>query len=633
MIRKKRMEGYKTLWLPGTDHAGIATQNVVEKDLRKQGISRHELGREKFLEKVLEWKERYGDIILNQFKKLGSSMDWSRTRFTMDSDYQKAVEKAFLHYFEKGWIYRAERVINWCWRCATSLSDLELEYKEEEVALYYIKYPIKNNREFIVVATVRPETMLGDAAIAVNPKDSRYKHLIGKTAILPIQNREIPIIADRLIDMNFGTGVVKVTPAHDLSDAEIGERHKLKVYKVIGQNGKMAKEAGLICEGLKTIECRNKIIEELKQKNLLEKEEPYKHNAAYCYRCGVKIEPIPSLQWFLKMDELKKSAVKAVKSGKIKFHPKRWEKVFFDWMKNIKDWCISRQIWWGHKIPIEGVDDVLDTWFSSALWPFAALGWPNKNSKDLKEFYPTQVLSTARDIINLWVARMIFSGLEFTGEKPFSDVIIHPTILTKDGKRMSKSLGTGIDPIELIEKYGADATRFGLIWQMMKNQDIHWDETAAVAGKKFANKIWNASRFVIQNANSKFKIPSLREVSRREKNSKLQFKNNKLTAADKRILIQLQKTKKSVEKNIENFHFGKALRDFYDFFWRQFCDVYLEKSKKQMADGELKENTQKILSFVLFESLKLLHPFMPFITEEIWQSLPGGNKMLITEKW
>ena len=633
LIRKKRMEGYKTLWLPGTDHAGIATQNVVEKDLRKQGISRHELGREKFLEKVLEWKERYGDIILNQFKKLGSSMDWSRTRFTMDSDYQKAVEKAFLHYFEKGWIYRAERVINWCWRCATSLSDLELEYKEEEVALYYIKYPIKNNREFIVVATVRPETMLGDAAIAVNPKDSRYKHLIGKTAILPIQNREIPIISDRLIDMNFGTGVVKVTPAHDLSDAEIGERHKLKVYKVIGQNGKMAKEAGLICEGLKTIECRNKIIEELKQKNLLEKEEPYKHNAAHCYRCGVKIEPIPSLQWFLKMDELKKSAVKAVKSGKIKFHPKRWEKVFFDWMKNIKDWCISRQIWWGHKIPIEGVDDVLDTWFSSALWPFAALGWPNKNSKDLKEFYPTQVLSTARDIINLWVARMIFSGLEFTGEKPFSDVIIHPTILTKDGKRMSKSLGTGIDPIELIEKYGADATRFGLIWQMMKNQDIHWDETAAVAGKKFANKIWNASRFVIQNANSKFKIPSLREVSRREKNSKLQFKNNKLTAADKRILIQLQKTKKSVEKNIENFHFGKALRDFYDFFWRQFCDVYLEKSKKQMADGELKENTQKILSFVLFESLKLLHPFMPFITEEIWQSLPGGNKMLITEKW
>ncbi|MBI5079228.1 valine--tRNA ligase [Candidatus Wolfebacteria bacterium] len=633
LIRKKRMEGYKTLWLPGIDHAGIATQNVVEKELRKQGTSRHELGKEEFLKRVWEWKEKYGDIILNQLKKIGSSMDWSRTRFTMDAGYQEAVKEAFSAYYKKGWIYQAERVINWCLRCHTSLSDLELEYKEESANLYYIKYPLADNSGFIVVATTRPETMLGDSAVAVNPKDQRYKKLIGKEVILPIKNRKIPVIADRLIDLKFGTGAVKVTPAHDMADSEIGSRHNLKVYKIIDSRGKMTSEAGVICEGLKSGECRIKVIDELKSKSLIEKEESYKHNIAVCSRCGAIIEPIPSLQWFLKMNELAKIAIKSVKSGKIKFHPKRWEKVYFDWLGNIKDWCISRQIWWGHKLPIEGEDDVLDTWFSSALWPFAVFGWPldstrdkPKKGSDLDRFYPTNVLSTARDIINLWVARMIFSGVKFMKKEPFKDVIIHATILTKDGKRMSKSLGTGVDPIDLIENYGADATRFGLIWQAMGSQDIHWAEEHVLAGKKFANKIWNASRFVIQQI----------EISNFQFSISKKLRLN--TAADKKILIQLQKTKKSVEKLIDKYEFGPALHELHKFFWNDFCDKYIETGKKQMEDGKFKDSTKKVLIYVLLNSLKLLHPFMPFITEEIWQNLSGnppagGNKMLIIEKW
>ena len=492
LIRKKRMEGYKTLWLPGTDHAGIATQNAVEKELKKQGISRYDLGQEKFLEKIWEWKEKYGNIILDQFKKLGCSMDFSRARFTMDSDYQEAVKEAFLHYYKKGWIYRAERVINWCGRCTTSLSDLELEYKEVDDKLYYIRYPLADKNGFIIVATTRPETMLGDTAVAVNPKDKRYKNLIGKFAILPIQKRKIPIIADKEIDIAFGTGAVKVTPAHDLVDAEIGKRHNLPILKVIGPDGKMTKGAGKVYAGLKISECREKIIEELKKQKLIEKEEPYRHNIAICYRCGMVIEPLPSLQWFLKMNELSKMAIAAVKTGKVRFYPKRWEKIYFDWLKNVKDWTISRQIWWGHKIPLKGETDVLDTWFSSALWPFATLGWPKK-TKDMKNFYPTSVLSTARDIINLWVARMIFSAIEFTKKPPFKEVLIHATILTKEGKRMSKSLGTGVDPLELIKKYGADATRFGLIYQNLGSQDIRFNEDAMLTGKKFCNKIWNAT--------------------------------------------------------------------------------------------------------------------------------------------
>lgn len=643
LIRKKRMEGYKTLWLPGTDHAGIATQNVVEKELKKQGLDRHSLGREKFLEKIWEWKEKYGNIILNQFKKLGSSMDWSRVRFTMDENYQKAVTAAFNHYYKKGWLYKAERVINWCVKDQTSLSDLELEYKEEKGKLWHIRYPfllndpknpdaseLSENKKnlfgalesnsgylgrYIVVATTRPETMLGDSAVAVNPKDKRYESLIGKKVLLPIQNREIPIIADEEIDMTFGTGAVKVTPAHDLLDAKIGEQHKLPIYKVIGTLGKMTEAAGTLCSGLKISECREKIIEELKKQNLIEKEEVNAHNVAVCYRCGSVIEPLPSLQWFVKMDELAKLAIKAVKKGEVKFHPKNWEKIYLDWLKNIRDWNISRQIWWGHKIPLEGETDVLDTWFSSALWPFATLGWPEK-TKDLETFYPTQALSTARDIINLWVARMIYSGLELTGKKPFTDVIIHGTILTKEGKRMSKSLGTGIDPITLIEKYGADATRFGLIWQSMGGQDIHWDETAVVAGKKFANKIWNMARFVLMQIGNT-KIP-------------LKIPKPKIPL-NKKILNKLTAVKKTLEEEIDSYDFGQALHVLYDFSWHEFADLYIEASKNKKD-----EETKQTLYFVLLNILKLLHPFMPHLTEEIYQNLPRARKnkkMLMVESW
>jgi len=623
LIRKKRMEGYKTLWLPGTDHAGIATQNVVEKELKKQGLSRHDLGREKFLEKVWEWKEKYGNIILDQLKKIGASCDWSRARFTMDAEYAKAVEEVFLHYYKKGWIYQGDKVVNWCKRCQTSLSDLELEYETISGKLYYIRYPLKDPlkaakppsgglaAKWIVVATTRPETMLGDTAVAVNPKDKRYKDLIGKKVLLPIMNREIPVIADRRIEIKFGTGAVKVTPGHDIFDFELAERHKLPLIQVIDRFGKMTKEAGKDYEGLSAREARGKIVTELQKQNLMEKIEDYDLRISKCYRCGSVIEPQISRQWFLKMAKLAKMAIKAVKSGKIKFHPKRWERVYFEWLNNIKDWCISRQIWWGHKIPIKGVDDVLDTWFSSALWSFATLGWPNNKSKDLKEFYPTQVLSTARDIINLWVARMIFSGAEFMKKEPFKDIIIHPTILTKEGKRMSKSLGTGIDPMVLVEKYGADATRFGLIYQTMGGQDIHWAEEHVMAGKKFCNKIWNATRFVL------------------EQNKKSEIRNQKSETIPKaKILKKFKNLKKSVDKNIEQYKFGHALREIYDFFWHKFCDKYIEETKKTNS-----EENKKALIKILSESLILLHPFMPFITEEIWAILPNKKNLLIIEKW
>ncbi|MBU4223745.1 valine--tRNA ligase [Patescibacteria group bacterium] len=622
LIRKKRMEGYKTLWLPGTDHAGIATQNVVEKQLKKDGLTRHDIGKEKFIEKIWEWKEKYGDIILSQLKKLGASCDWSRTRFTMDKEYAKAVEAAFLHYHKKGLIYQGDRVVNWCVRCQTSLSDLELEYENIKGKLWYIKYPLKT-AGYIIVATTRPETMLGDSAVAVNPKDKRYKDLIGKIVLLPIINREIPIIADKTIEMEFGTGAVKVTPAHDIADFEIGEKHKLSVYKVINQFGKMdLKDLDTKCplghlvskwDGLKTKDAREKIIAELEKQNLIEKIDDYDLRISKCYRCGNIIEPQISKQWFLKMSGLAEIAKKAVKNKKIKFYPKRWEKVYLDWLDNVKDWCVSRQIWWGHKIPLEGTNDVLDTWFSSALWPFATLGWPDKNAKDLKEFYPTQTLSTARDIINLWVARMIFSGSEFTGKEPFSEIIIHPTILTKDGKRMSKSLGTGIDPMILIASHGADATRFGLIFQTMGGQDIHFSEDHIVAGKKFCNKIWNAARFVL------------------ERSAKEDINKKKLSKQDKKILRELDKVKKTINKNIDEYKFGHAIRALHEFFWHEFCDKYIEYAKEQKN-----KNTDAILSRVLVESLKLLHPFMPFITEEIWSFVPGKHKigkLLIIEKW
>ena len=448
LIRQKRMQGFKTLWIPGTDHAGIATQNVVEKELKKQNLTRFDLGREEFIKRIWQWKKEYGNIILEQLKKIGASCDWSRTRFTMDKEYAKAVETSFKHYYDKGWIYQGKRVVNWCPRCQTSLSDLELEYKEEKGHLWHIKYPLED-KGHITVATTRPETMLGDMAVAINPKDKRVKKLKGKKVILPLTNRVIPIIIDRLVDPKFGTGAVKVTPGHDLKDYEISLKHNLEILQVINEQGIITLPP---YQGLKTLEARDKIVEDLKKLKFLEKTEDYSHQTPHCYRCSTTIELIPSKQWFLKMDHLAKLALEAVKQNKVKFYPAKWKKTYLDWLKNIRDWCISRQIWWGHKIPLKGENDVLDTWFSSALWPFAILGWPKK-TKDLKTFYPNSALFTARDIINLWVARMVFSGKEFTKKEPFKQVYIHATVLTREGKRMSKSLETGIDPLKIIDEF------------------------------------------------------------------------------------------------------------------------------------------------------------------------------------
>jgi len=653
LVRYHRMRGFKTLWLPGTDHAGIATQYVVEKDLRKQGISRWELGREKFIEKVWEWKNKYGDTILSQLKKIGVSADWSRTRFTMDEPYSQDVLKAFIHYYAKGWLYRGLRTVNWCPKDGTSLSELELEYEDAETKLWYIKYPLADKPEirdgrqgetssFITVATTRPETMLGDTAIAVNPNDARYKKLIGGKIMLPIQNREIPIIADIVIDPKFGTGAVKVTPAHDILDFEIGQRHKLETIQVIDERAKMTAAAGKYA-GLKAIEAREKIVSDLKEMGLLVKEEAYKTRVSKCYRCGTIIEPIPSNQWFLKMKELGAIAEKAVKSKKVGIRPKNFEKTYLSWLENVRDWSVSRQIWWGHQLPVwfcknnkekfivtmdepkscpfckncgmERSQDVLDTWFSSALWPFAGL-----SENDLKNYYPGNALVTARDIINLWVARMIFSGLEFHKKVPFTDVFINGTILAKDGRRMSKSLGTGIDPLNYIETYGADATRFGIVWQA-SGQDIHWDEAAVAAGRKFCNKIWNASRFVLEQIKD-------------SKTGTLSSKPKPETFADKDILAKLAKTRKKLEKNIDNFEFSPAIHNLYEFFWHDFCDKYIEESKKQGGDEKLKTSTHQILFYVLNESLKMLHPFMPFITEAIYEQLPIKNEdLLIVETW
>ena len=624
LIRQKRMQGFKTVWVPGTDHAGIATQYVVEKKLKSEGKTRFDLGREKFLEKIWEWVEKYGEIILEQFKKIGCSLDWSRKKFTLDKDYQKAVKETFFYFYRKGLIYRKKRPINWCRRCKTSLSDLEIEYKEKKGNLWYLKYPLKKG-SFIVVATTRPETLLGDVALAVNPKDERYKKLIGEKAILPIVKREIKIISDNLVDPDFGTGVVKVTPAHDILDFEIAQKKKLPLIQVIDEEGKMTGKIPRKYRDLSTLEARGKIIEDLKKEGLLEKVEDYLISLPTCYRCHQVLEVIPSWQWYLKMKNLAKKAILAVKSGKVKIIPKKFEKIYFDWLKSAKDWCISRQIWWGHKIPLKGEKDVLDTWFSSALWPFAVFGWPKK-TKDLKEFYPTDVLSTARDIINLWVARMIFCGLEFMKEVPFKRIFVHPTVLTKEGKRMSKSLGTGVDPLELIEKYGADATRFGLIWQVKGGQDLRFDESFCQAGKKFCNKIWNASRFVlISLENESFTKKELERIK----------KSKTLTKEDKEILKGLKEKKKEIQKQIENFEFGKAAESLYHFFWHKFCDSYIEISKKQLKRKKTKKTTQKVLLFVLFSLLKLLHPFVPFITEEIYQKLPLKDKkeFLMIEDW
>ncbi len=652
LIRWRRMQGYKTLWLPGTDHAGIAMQYVVEKELKKEGKTRFDLGREKFIERVWAWREKYGGIILDQLKKLGCSLDWSRTRFTLDPEYSQAVNTAFLHYYNKGLIYQAPRVVSWCKRCSTSLSDLEIEHEPEETELIYIKYPLADKSGYIEVATTRPETMLGDSAVAVNPKDDRYKKLVGKKVILPIQNREIPIVADSAVDLNFGTGAVKVTPAHDALDFEIGERHKLPIYNIINEDGRMTQTAKF-CEGLKTLDCRKKVIEELEKEKLIVKYEKIKHNLAKCYRCGTTIEPLISNQWFLKMKDLAKKAIEAVKKGHVKFIPERFKKIYFDWLENIRDWTISRQIWWGHQLPIwvhdpicipkpgkeketgkcqdiiasvqepkcqycdakyKQVNDVLDTWFSSALWPFATLGWPEA-TRDLKEFYPGNVLLTDRGIINLWVSRMIFSGLEFMKREPFQDVYIHATILTKEGKRMSKSLGTGLDPMDLIEKYGADAVRFGLIWMTFGQQDIRFSEEHILAGKKFANKLWNIARFITQQNKGDF--------------GKLNWPKDELKSEDKELIKKISELIKTTNRYLENFEFGPALHELYEFIWHYFADKYIEFVKSSQTDV-----SKKILAVSLITILKLLHPFMPFITEEIYGKIPlADKKLLLVESW
>jgi len=627
LIRWKRLQGFKALWLPGTDHAGIATQYVVEKELKKEGKTRFDLGREKFLEKVWQWVEKYGEIILEQLKKVGYSLDWSRKKFTMEKDYCRAVEQAFFHYYKKGWIYKGKRLINWCKRCKSSLSDLEVEYKKEKGNLWYIKYPIKNQKakgkseNYVVVATTRPETMLGDTAVAVNPKDKRYKNLVGETAILPFVEREIPIVADQRVEREFGTGAVKVTPAHDFLDYEISLKHNLPQIQVIDEEGKMFNVPKEF-EGLEVLEARKKLVEKLEKEGLLVKVEPYEISLPTCYRCGGILEILPSEQWFLKMEKLARMATEAVKSGKVKFVPKRFEKIYLDWLSSTRDWCISRQIWWGHKIPVEGEEAVLDTWFSSALWPFAVFGWPKK-TKDLEKFYPTDVLVTGRDIINLWVARMVFSGLEFTKKAPFKYVFINPTVLTKEGKRMSKSLGTGIDPIYLIEEYGADATRFGLVWQVKTGQDLRFDKATIQMGEKFCNKIWNASRFVLLQTKEEKSLFDLRP------------KFSPSTKEDKKMLADLKKTVKTVTKNLENFEFGKAAENLYHFFWHKFCDVYIEKAKERLKDPKTKKQTLESLLFFLLKSLILLHPFVPFITEEIYQKLPVKNKKpsIVVEDW
>lgn len=618
IVRLKRMQGYKTLWIPGTDHAGIAAQNAVEKQLAKEGLTRHDLGREKFLERMWQWKEKYGGIILEQLKKLGLSVDWTRLKFTMDPDYQQAVKAAFRHYRDKGWIYQGERVINWCPRCASSISDLEVNYVPEKGKLYFIKYG-----PFTLV-TARPETKLGDTALAVHPNDKRYQAYIGKELEIESVDNTLPadqppqkkltrilVVADEAVDPEFGTGIIKVTPAHDLIDFEIGERHRLPRLKVIGEDGRMNEAAGRRYRGLKTGQAREKIVIDLASLGLLEKTEVYQHNVGRCERCNSVIEPLPSKQWFLKMKELARLAQRALDNGQVRINPARWEGPYREWLSKVRDWNISRQLWWGHKIPIEGEEDVLDTWFSSALWPFAALGWPDQTKSDYQNYYPTDFITSDRGILFLWQARMVFSGLELTGQAPFKDVYIHATVLTKAGKRMSKSLGTGVDPIKLIEKYGTDALRFGLASQTTGLQDLRFGEDLMVMGKKFANKLWNISRYVLTKLGPDY--------------------NWRLEKPEGEITEKINQLAEQTAVKIEGYEFASAANAVYHFIWHEVADQYLEESKNK---GD--QDTKNILVYLLLTSLKLLHPFMPFVTEEIYTNLlPDwpGKKLLIVENW
>ncbi len=645
LTRFKRMQGYAALWLPGTDHAGIATQIKVEETLRnEEGLTRYDLGREKFLEKVWDWKEKYGNRIVEQQKTLGASCDWDRSRFTMDEGCSKAVRETFCELYDKGLIYKGSRIINWCPHCKTALSDAEVEYQDKPGHMWHMRYPLTEGDGYLVIATTRPETMMGDTGIAVHPDDERYKHLIGKTCILPLMDREIPIVADEYVEMDFGTGCVKMTPAHDPNDFEVGLRHNLESICVINDDGTINENGGRYA-GMDRYTCRKKVVEDIEALGLMEKIEEYSHNVGTCYRCHNDVEPLISAQWFVKMEPLAKEALRVVNDGTIKFVPERFAKTYTNWMENCHDWCISRQLWWGHQIPawycedcghinvsredptkcekcgcekLTRDEDVLDTWFSSALWPFSTMGWPDLDAADLKYWYPTSVMVTGYDIIFFWVARMIFSGMEQMKKEPFNTVFIHGLVRDDKGRKMSKSLGNGIDPLEMAEKYGADALRLNLVTGNSPGNDMRFYVERCEAMRNFANKIWNASRFVMMNLT----------VEKNELPEKLELE-------DKWILSKLNTLAKEVSDNLERFEVGIAAAKIYDFIWDSYCDWYIELTKPRL-NGEDKEanlSAQKVLLYVLTETLKLLHPFMPFITEEIWQALPHEGEALMIETY
>ena len=645
VIRFKRMQGYCALWLPGTDHASIATEVKVVEQVKAEGLSKESLGREGFLKRVWDWKDKYNNRIVCQLKKLGSSCDWSRLTFTMDAKCSKAVREVFVNLYNKNLIYRGSRIINWCPCCKTALSDAEVEYSEENGYFWHINYPVEGENVALEVATTRPETMFGDTAVAVNPKDKRYKHLIGKNVILPVVNKAIPIVGDAHADMEFGTGCVKITPAHDPNDFEVGLRHNLPVVKVMNDDGTMNSLAGKYA-GFDRYECRKRLVEDLKESGALVKIEPHAHNVGHCYRCGSTVEPIVSKQWFVKMEGLARPAIDAVTDKKISFVPERFAKTYYNWMENVKDWCISRQLWWGHRIPVwycqdcgkeiclkedpevcpicgsknlSQDEDVLDTWFSAALWPFSTLGFPDDTS-DLEYFYPTDVLVTGYDIIFFWVARMIFSGLEHMRKVPFRDVLIHGLVRDEKGRKMSKSLGNGVDPLEVIDKYGADSLRFSLLQGVAPGNDTRYSDAKVEACRNFMNKIWNASRFVISNCEGK-KIKPISEV--------------KLSSADKWIISRLQATIRDVTLTLNKFEFGIACQILYDFMWSDFCDWYIELVKPALksTDAAKSDGALAVLVFVLDNVLRLLHPFIPFITDEIYRNLPNTEGTIMLKEF
>lgn len=643
LIRWRRMEGYETLWLPGTDHASIATEAKIVEAMRKEGITKEEIGREKFLERAWEWKAQYGGRIVEQLKKLGSSCDWDRERFTLDEGCSKAVREVFCKLYDKGLIYRGERIINWCPHCLTSISDAEVEYEDQAGHFWHLRYPFKDGSGFLELATTRPETLLGDTAVAVNPNDERYKDMVGKTLILPIVHREIPVIADDYVDIEFGTGVVKITPAHDPNDFEVGLRHNLEVINVLTPDAKIVDDYPKYA-GMDRYEARKAIVEDLEAEGALVEIEDYSHNVGTCYRCGTTVEPRVSKQWFVKMEPLAKPAVEVVRNGEVKFVPERFDKTYFHWMENIKDWCISRQLWWGHRIPAYYCDDcgevmvsaqevhtcskcggnhvhqdpdTLDTWFSSALWPFSTLGYPD-DTKELEYFYPTDTLVTGYDIIFFWVARMIFSGVEHMGQVPFHTVLIHGLVRDAQGRKMSKSLGNGIDPLLVIDQYGADALRFTLATGNAPGNDMRFSDEKVKASRNFANKLWNAARFVLMYLGNDYSYPGLPKD---------------LAIEDKWILSKVNTLAKEVTDNLERFELGIAVAKLYDFIWDVFCDWYIEIAKIRLQSGEGSDTAKAVLVYVLTDILKLLHPFMPFITEEIYQAIPHDTESIMISKW